>query len=177
MEFIYIFLGLMVVIIVIEFGVKPFVKNKEIDSLLNDISLVHNLTVKKVKHNDYHYVLEDEDNIYYIRVLEVSSPACVTVNCKTTWSLTWGGAKNNPGKRYPNQRYVNELIEFLKDEYQSSKKIIKIVLLYKECEKILKYINESELKEVTIKEDAYGIKALNYTNFKESFEELKKGVR
>ena len=176
MEFLYIFLGLMALVIVVDFAVKPFVRSKDISTLLNEISSLYNLTLTKVKHKDYHYILENDKAIFYIRILDVNIPSCITVNNKTTWSLTWGGPKNNPGRRYPNQRYVNELIEFLKDEYKSEKRVVKIVLVYKRAEQILKYINESELKEITVKDYAYGIKVINYTSFKESFEEIKSEV-
>lgn len=172
MELLYIFLGLMALVIVVDFAVKPIIKSKDLTSLFNEITVLYNLNIKKVKHKDYHYVLENDKAVFYIRILDVNIPSCITVNNKTTWSLTWGGPKNNPGRRYPNQRYVNELIEFLKDEYESDKKVVKIVLVYKKAEQILKYINESELKEITIKDDAYGIKVINYINFKESFEEI-----
>lgn len=175
MTFLYVFLGIMIVVIIVEFIIKPIIKNKDINILLNKVADENSLKLTKAKHKDYNYTLEDDKSIFYIRILEMQKSSCITVNHKTTWSLTWGGSRSNPGKRLPYQRYANELIEFLKDEYVSKKSVFKIVLVYKESGKILKYINESELKDVTLKDDAYGIKIINYTNFEENFKILKEG--
>jgi hypothetical protein len=125
-----------------------------------------------VKGKNYDYLLENEEITLLIKVVPIPSNSSVTINSKNTWRLSWGGNPNNKGRAYPRDRYLNELVPFLKETIKKDKKTLKLILLYKRTEKILMYLNESELDLVDAKKTPYGYKVTTLNRIEEEFEDI-----
>ncbi len=155
MEIVYIALAVMVLALLYEMVIRPVQEQKKIITFLEQFSSFH-LTVEK--NTLYDYALEDSNLLILIKVVSIPTHSCVTINSKDTWSLTWGGNPVHPGRAYPKQRYMNELKLFLKKEFVFEKRTLKLVLLYPKTEKILRYLNESELDIITAQNTVHGYK-------------------
>ena len=145
-------------------------RDKIIVSELEEIAKSNDYSFKVEKNKKYDFVMENSDNIIYIKLVVIPSNSSVTINSKDTWCLRWGGKRK--GRNYPNMRYLKELTSFLNNTYNSSKNVISLVLLYPTTEVILKYLNESEIATVTPSSVNYGIKALKYDELKDNFNSL-----
>lgn len=129
-------------------------------------------TEKKKNNIDWEFELENDNLIIYITYVLIPSNSSVTINSKNTWCLRWGGKR--VGRSYPNKRYMTELVNFLGNNKKSQKRTIRLVVIYPNCEVILKYLNESELATVYPKDSNHGIKVVKYPEILASFEEIVK---
>ena len=84
----------------------------------------------------------------------------ITINSKTTWCLSYGGSSYDPGRAFPNKKYLDELKGFLKKEFVSDKITHKVILLNSSTEKVVRYLNESELEVVNYCEKVYDYKII-----------------
>lgn len=128
--------------------------------------------VKEVKNKKYDFIMETKDKKYLIKVIDIPSNSLITINSKETWRLSWGGPKRDLGRAYPNHKYLDELKPFLMMPLNSETPITKIILLVDETEKIVKYLNESELEVVTFKDSPYGYKIMELKKIDEQMQEL-----
>ncbi len=144
--------------------------NKIIEEHLKEIAKKHNMKLSLGNKEDHDYLIENMDVALYIKKAMIPSNSSVTINARSTWCLRWGGKRL--GRSYPNMRYMNELIPYLVRDYQSEKKVVKIVLIYPNTEVILKYLNESELAIVSPLDNNYGTKVVRFLDFEETVKEL-----
>ena len=122
---------------------KVVIVNKRRSDVYNKLlALSKEAEVKLISKNKDTFILEKDDKKVLIEVLAIPSNSSVTINSKSTWCLRWGGKRY--GRGYPNQRYLNEISDFLKQKSDYSK----VIMLYKNTEKILMYLNESEIATV-----------------------------
>ena len=170
MEFIYIAIALILVFSGYKFIIYPSIITKNINQLLEKYKDKYNIE-KGIK-KSYDYILEDDKKIIPLKFISVPRNSQITINNISTWKLQWGGDGAKPGRSYPNERYLHEVIPFIKQNHQSEKKIVKIIILYPRTEKILRYLNESELDIITPEKTPYGYKVTTYTNFDEDFDTL-----
>ena len=120
------------------------------------------------KKNCYDYVITNKDNKYYVKLSVIPANSCVTINYKDTFVLRYGGTKDQIGRSYPKERYMNELVAFLNSSYNGQK----IVLFYPSTERVLKYLNESDIGIVNYTDTPYDMKVMNTDDFKNHFEEI-----
>lgn len=126
-----------------------------------------------VKNKQYDYVLRKDNLDIYVRLVYIPKYSQVCINSKETWRLNWNTFKTEKGKGYQNNRYLDELVNFLKKDIiqkDGSRKTLKYIILYKTCEGIVRYLNESELDVVTIKDSPYGYKVGTFANFYDDLE-------
>ena len=158
-----------IIIFVISFVICKVVisskRNKEIRNKLNKLALENNLKIEKGK--DCDYLLIGEKTIK-VAICFIPSNSSVTINSRSTWCLRWGGKRY--GRGYPNQRYVNEMVGFLKMKVKEDEK--KVIILYKDTEKLLKYLNESEIATVEFGEVAYDYQVLSFLKIDDYFKEI-----
>ena len=162
--------GILFIIFSIYRGIKD---NKTITEVLNCLAEQNNMKLSIVSKKEYNYLLEDDDVKIYLNVIKIPSNSSVTINSRNTWCLRWGGKRM--GRSYPNMRYMNELVPFLKTDYFDDKKVVKVVVLYPNTEVILKYLNESELATVTVSDLSYGMKVIRFSDLEDDFLNLKNG--
>ena len=162
------FIGGIVLFIIIIF-VYAIIKNKKIDkeieSKLFDLSNKNNLILEKGKDFDC-LIKNNEGELLKILVCKIPPNSSVTINSRETICLRWGGARY--GRSYPNQRYLNEVYNFLKVKDE----VMKVLLLYKTTEKILKYLNESEIATVNEGDTTYDYKVVTFNNLDDNFLKL-----
>ena len=128
-------------------------------------------TFERVKNKPYDVIIKKDQKVYYINLCNIPSNSSVTINSKNTWCLRYGGKR--VGRSYPNKRYMNELIPFLNlknNNTNSNNSYVKIILLYPSTEKVLKYINESDICEVKPTDLPYGYRVMNYKDFYNYFD-------
>ena len=176
MELLYIALAIMVLGLIFQQLVVPFIEQKKMLTLLTQLEASgYNITIEK--NQGYQYAIENKDYLYLLSVCSIPSNSTVTINSKDTWHLAWGGNPKDRGRSYRHDRYLTELTTFLKRDYHFDKPIIKIVLLYPSTEKVLRYLNESELDIITPDKTPYGVKVTTYKTFIEDFHQyIEKGA-
>jgi len=166
------FLNYFIVILVLFIGfviVSTLINKNKINLVFSELELFvreRGFTLTRVKNKPYDCVIKKDKLELYINLCNIPSNSSVTINSKTTWCLRYGGKR--VGRSYPNQRYMNELIPFLglKTDFE------KIILLYPSTEKVLKYVNESDICEIKPEDQPYGYRAMNYKEFYNVFDKL-----
>lgn len=159
----YFLVGLLV-ILVIFIVFKVVIVNKRRSDVYNKLlALSKEAEVNLISKNKDTFILEKDDKKVLIEVLAIPSNSSVTINSKSTWCLRWGGKRY--GRGYPNQRYLNEISDFLKQKSDYSK----VIMLYKNTEKILMYLNESEIATVNEASTVYDYKVVTYENLEKTF--------
>jgi len=170
--FIIILLALIFVLFIKSNIISPILRKKKVIELINIVSEKNNFHFNISEKQKYDFLLENEKTILLIKTAYVPLNSVITINNKSTWSLTYGSSKSRPGRSYPNQRYMSELIPFLNFTMESDKKCIKVVLIYPGTDKVQKYINESEITILRYKDTAYDYKIITYNDFEGHFEDL-----
>lgn len=167
-------LVLFVLIIILTIIINSY-KIKLIYSEIELFAHENKFIFEKSKNKLYDCIIKTEKNTFLIKVTKIPSNSSVTINSKETWCLRFGGGSRN-GRNYPNKQYMNDLCDFLKMPTENTKdsKIVKLIILYPSTEKILKYMNESEICEIKPSDTPYGYKVIGYNNLYKDFNILNK---
>ena len=162
----FIFAGIIVLIVIILLIIRKIVIGKEIKEKIEKICFDNKYTLlESDKVSDF--CIDANGKKVKICVVSIPKNSSVTINSRLTWCLRWGGKR--VGRSYPNQRYMNELVPFLKlDE----KEVVKLIVLYKSTEKVQKYLNESEIDVVNSGELVYDYKVVCFNELEEFFNDL-----
>jgi hypothetical protein len=163
----YIILGALVIAFIVLMYIVPSIKFNNAKKILSKYP-----NFKEHKKKYYDFTIENEEIKLFIRVLDVPSNSMITINSKDTWVVQWGGSSKDFGRAYPNKKYLDEIKDFLKKEYESEKKVYKIIVINNSTEKIVRYLNESELAVVSYKETIYGYKIFELSKIEEQMEYL-----
>lgn len=137
-----------------------------------------NLTYRLAENSLHDFEIEGDNYILCVKIADIPKNSSVTINSKDTWCLRFGG--HRVGRSYPNKRYLSELKSFLAADYTKSlffenekgKKVQKVVILNPSTEKLLKYINECEIIEITSKDLAYDVKVIQFDKLAEEYKNL-----
>lgn len=167
MKYIFIFLGLFVISYFVIMILLPSIKYKKAKKILQEKYMA-----KECSKQIYDFIIDKNNLKMYIKVVDIPSNSMITINSKDTWKLSYGGSKSNLGRSYPNSKYLDELKPFLKMNIKDEMPFLKVILLNKETEKIVRYLNESELEVVTINDTPYGYKILSLSKFEEELKVL-----
>lgn len=171
MIFVYISMGVMVFAIVWNMFILPNVRfNKTFEELskLEEYGFI----AWPVKDKEYDFLLEGDELTFQVKIVAIPSNSTVTINNKWTWKLSWGGSKYNKGRAYPHNRYLHEVSGFLKQVTKKEKPTIKLVILYQDTERILMYLNESELDVITPDKTPHGYKVTTLKSIYKDFPSL-----
>jgi len=168
---VYIVIGIMVIILIYKIIIEPNIRYKNVYEMLEKFEEGEFL-LTPVKSRTFEFKLENAEIILLIKVLPIPHNSAVTINSKYTWRLQWGGSSSKAGRPYPRSRYLNEMIPFLKDVVKSDKKVLKVTLLYPKTEKVLRYLNESDLDIIEPKDTPHGYKVVSFNEFEEYFDDI-----
>lgn len=157
---------LIVIFLVLLFG--GIYQRKKVFSILHKISEEQGYSILAGKKTYFDYIITAEEKKIYLKVIYVPLNAAITINSKDTWNLTYGGARGRPGKGYAKQRYLHELIPFLRSSVEG----IKLVIIYPTIDKVQQYLNESEIIILNNKQSAHGVRFLTFLDLENSFKEL-----
>lgn len=171
MIILYIAIGLMIIVLIYKIVIEPNIRYKKVFEMLQEFEKGDYL-LTPVKDRTFDFKLENQEILLLIKVIGIPSNSAVTINNKYTWRLSWGGSSRKAGRAYPKNRYLNEMIPFLKEVMKSDKKIIKITILYPNTEKVLRYINESDLELINPKDSPHGYKVVSFIDFKKHFNDI-----
>lgn len=163
----YIILGALVITFIVVMYIMPMIKYNNAKKIISKYP-----NFKEYKNKHYDFTIENNEVKLFIKVVDVPKNSMITINSKDTWCLSWGGSTSDPGRAYPNKKYLDEIKGFLKNEYQSDKKVYKIILVNQCTEKIVRYLNESELAVVTFNDTVYGYKIMELTKIDEQMKVL-----
>jgi hypothetical protein len=172
MKFYYIIIGFVIflIFVIIKNIITSKIKYKKLYDFMEQFSYEKDYKFSQVKNHNYDFLLENNKNHIYIKFVYVPHNSCITINSKDTWKLSYG-RKNNPGKGYPNHRYLTELQSFLNwniDKENSHK----IILVYPKIDKIQRYLNESEIEIINYRDKFYGYRVMSLIDFESHFEDL-----
>ena len=164
MEFIVIFLVILVIVILIYRSLLPKIKKKDLIDKLNKylINTKNDFELNILKNDIYDIDLKVNNKHYAIKVLIIPEYSEIQINNRSTWELKYG-AGNTPGKVQPHKRYLNEISAFQARNFNND--ITKLVLISPKPKKVVKYINECEIVFVTPKVDVYGSRIITLDNF------------
>lgn len=167
---VFIIIACILLVFITIYFINKSKQEKEIDN-----TIMNNSSCKavKVKGKAYDYVLIKDNVEIYVKIAFINKYSQVCINSKETWKLSWNTLKTEKGRGYSNNRYLDELVSFLKNDIivkDSNKKVLKYILLYKTCEGIVRYLNESELDVVGIEDTPYGYKVGKFDNFNKDLE-------
>ena len=164
---IYIIIAALVIAFIILMFIVPTIKFNKAKTKLSNYK-----NFKIYKNKNYDFSVENEELKLYIRVVDIPKNSMITINSKDTWCLSWGGSSKDYGRAYPNKKYLDELKFFLKQDISSDKKYYKVVLINECTEKIVRYLNESELAVVNFDDTVYGYKIMELTKIEEHMQLL-----
>ncbi len=145
-----------------------YYRKKKILANLSDFCDKKGYRLTVVKRKTYDYIIEVGEKKFFIKTAFVPLNAAITINSKDTWNLAYGGSKNRPGRGYSRQRYLDELIGFLRGDFPG----VKVVLIYPTIDKVQRYLNESEIVILTYKDAAHGIRFITYQDWDRHFGDL-----
>ena len=164
---VYIFIGLVIALFVFVMFVLPQIKYNKAKKQLQTLP-----NFKEYKKELYDFTIENDEVKLFIKMIDIPKNSMITINSKTTWCLSYGGSSSDPGRAYPNKKYLDELKSFLKNEYTSEKTSHKIILLNSSTEKVVRYLNESELDVVNYCEKVYDYKIITLEKLEEHISKL-----
>ncbi len=172
MWFLYVVGGIAILIAIYYYIILPIQRKKIVKEKLSQFFVFN-----EYKGKNYNYTIEKENTILYIKLLCIPHNSTVTINSKDTWQLSWGGSTAKPGRVYPRQKYLDEMKPFLrqnilKENNDENKKVRKVILIYKKTEKVLRYLNESELDIVSVSDSPYGYKVAQFAKIDEEIDKL-----
>ncbi len=164
---VYIVLGVLVVVFFVVMFILPQIKYNKAKKILSEYS-----SFKECKKEYYDFTLENEEIKLFIRIVDIPKNSMITINSKDTWVLSWGGSSKDLGRAYPNKKYLDEIKQFLKHDYKTEKQSLKVVLINSRTEKVVRYLNESELAVVTFNDTVYGCKVMELEKIEEQLKIL-----
>lgn len=171
MKILYVTIVVIVIYFILQLIVLPKIRYNNLYKTLKEISKKNDYHFEVAKRKLYDFKITTTQKNLYLTFISVPKNSIVTINSLRTWRLSWGGSPAKPGRNYPNQRYLNELTNFLLAKIDDEK-AQKVVVVYKTTEKILMYINESELEIVTSKDNPHGLKVIQYIDLAKDFSDL-----
>lgn len=164
---VYIIIGVFVLLFIILMIILPMIKYNNAKKILEQYP-----NFKQCKKEAHDFIIEDEHVKIYIKMVDIPKNSMITINSKSTWCLSYGGSSSDPGRAYPNKKYLDELKVFLKKEYKEEKNFHKVILINKSTEKIVRYLNESELAVVNYNEKVYDYKIISLDKIESHIKDL-----
>lgn len=164
---IFIGLAVSVMIIILIMVIYKIMRSKHVSKSMEELSETYEFTYETVK-KDYDFKIIKDDKTYLMKLCYIPANSCVTINAKDTFCLTYGGKRNDLGKVYPNKRYLNELVKFIRMETDEKK----VIVFYPTTEKILKYLNESDIGIVKTEDLPYGMKVVRFSDLFEKMNDI-----
>ncbi|MBO7079538.1 MAG: hypothetical protein J6W64_06990 [Bacilli bacterium] len=171
MKYFFIVLTIIIILILVRIIIK-IKSDKDIFNLLNKYS--DKYTLVKAHKKAYQYVLRTDDLDIYVCVLKIPPHSQICINAKETWKLSYNTFKKDKGSGYSASRYLSEIEYFLKNDINTNKNYLKLILVYKDTEEIVRYLNETELDVIDFSKTPYGYKITTYTNFSRDLDILLK---
>ncbi len=172
MIYIYVLLAIGILICFIQLFILPIYKRNKIKNQLFKSIENKSYTLKQIHHESYDFTLESDKMILLIKCIMISPNSMITINSQETWDLSYGGLDKSKGKSFPHHKYLNELIPFLKKNFQTEKQNRKVILIYPSTTQIVRYLNESELEEIHVSDLPYGYKVIQFASWDEEMEQL-----
>ncbi len=117
--------------------------------IVRELKLNYNCTKKE--NSNYDLVLNFSNIKYNILILKANSNTQITINSKNIWELKKG---NLDGLRF---KAINSVLINLKEFMELENRII---IFTNRPYKILKVLNESEVKDISIESSVYGSKII-----------------
>ncbi len=164
---VYIIVGVFIALFILIMFIIPMIKYNNAKKILEQYP-----NFKECKKQTHDFEIENEFVKLYIKMVDVPKNSMITINSKDTWCLSYGGSRADLGRAYPNKKYLDELKPFLKKIYKDEKNFYKIILVNSSTEKIVRYLNESELDVVNYNDSVYDYKIISLEKIEEHLKQL-----
>lgn len=110
---------------------------------------LENASIKRVFFKPYNYVIEYSGQTYYVKQIKVHNNSILSINSKITWQIKYG---KSDGVRFKTSS--TELVDM-----SSFQKLQNKIVVFKDVpHKILKYINESDVIDISNEKEIHDIK-------------------
>lgn len=114
-----------------------------------------NSKISKTYFKPYDYTITKENTIHHIKVLNVTKNAILSINSKYVWEIRYG--RPNGINFRTSSKVRLDMTDFNKLEN-------KIIVFKDKPYKILKYINESEVVDISTSNEVFDIRIFNTLN-------------
>jgi|LGOV01.1.fsa_nt_gb hypothetical protein len=104
------------------------------------IEVLGNADVKKVFFKDYDYIINKDDKKYHLKIIRVNSSSILTINSKIIWEIKYGKHSGVSFKTSSNTFINLKKFNLLEN---------KIIVFKEKPYKLLRYVNESELVDIS----------------------------
>ncbi len=119
------------------------------------IEVLGNVEVKKAFFKEYDYIIFKDDKKYFVKVIRVNSSSILTINSKTMWEIKYGKHSGISFKTSSNVFVDLKKFSLLEN---------KIIIFKEKPYKLLKYVNESELVDISENKKINDITIVNNIN-------------
>ncbi len=119
------------------------------------IEVLGNVEVKKAFFKEYDYIIFKDDKKYFVKVIRVNSSSILTINSKTMWEIKYGKHSGISFKTSSNVFVDLKKFSLLEN---------KIIIFKEKPYKLLKYVNESELVDISENKKINDITIFNNIN-------------
>lgn len=109
-------------------------------------------TIKRVLFKDYNFIVTDNRKEYHIKILNVNKNSILSINSKHIWEIKKGKVNGIKFKT---------ISKTLIDMRSFNKLSNKVILFRNKPYKILKFINESEVVDISDSKEIFDIKIYN----------------
>ncbi len=113
------------------------------------IPYIHNAVVKRAYFKSYNFTIEFNDKVYHVKTIKVHPNSILSINSKIVWQIKYGKGNGVNFKTTSSQ-----IIDLSKFQQLDNK----IIVFKGKPHKILKYINESEVVDISNESEVYNIK-------------------
>ena len=122
---------------------------RKINEILKDVE------VKKAFLKDYDYLIMKDDKKYHLKIIKVNSSSILSINSKIIWEIKYGRHSGVSFKTSSNSFVDLKNFNTLDN---------KIIVFKSRPFKILKYLNESDLKDISGSKKINDIQIFNCLN-------------
>lgn len=159
-------------IIIICLICRKIMINKALNNLyFKLVELAEEENVKKIEKNKaFDFEMKYNNKTFLIKMVYHPSRDEININSKDFWQVNHGVVSSR--KTGEQMKNVYDLINYNLSEYGYDKSTVKLYVIYPYSNRLLKVLNECEMKFITPKIDIYGCRINNYSDLTENIDEF-----
>lgn len=150
----------LLIVYTINTNLQPKIRKQKLFQVFKKKLNYENSDLQLSNEKSYDFKLTIKSEQYVLKIISIEKNAEITINNPITWELHFGGGEFI-GKPYRHRRFLTEIIPFLKLKTEAKK----IAIVIPDAKRVLKWINESEMKIITPDQTIDGVRIMNIDDF------------
>ena len=144
-----------------------FLKNKAYKNLYNTLVEIAGVTnIKKIKTKAFDFEMKYNNKTFLVKMIYHPHKHEINVNSKSYWQINRGVVSSRKSGEKMNGVY--DLINYNHLANGYGKNTVKLYVIYPLAKRMMKVINECEMKFIQPETDIYGCKINNYIDLKQN---------